>query len=146
MKKHFVFPLAFLLLSGCAAVNSASQKGSVTTEVQQQIKTEMFDDVPVYPGFKVIPEKSFVYESGNVKVGRLIFKGKSSINDLVSYYKNTLPEQGWEPISVSIYGKDASLTYVTSDRVLQIRITRGFSETTLIIQMGPRGELTSERK
>jgi len=145
MKKYFVFPLAFLLLAGCA-VNSASQKGSVTTGVQQQIKTKMFDDVPIYPGFKVIPEKSFVYESGNIKVGRLIFKGKSSINDLVNYYKNTLPEQGWNPISVSVYGKDANLTYVTSDRVLQVRITRGFSETILIIQIGPRGELTSEGK
>ena len=144
MKKYFVFPLVFLLMAGCA-VNSASQKGSVTTEVQQ-IKTKMFDDIPVYPGFKLIPEKSFVYESGNVKVGRLIFRGKSSINDMVNYYKNTLPEQGWEPISISIYGKDASLTYVTSDRVLQVRITRGFSETILIIQMGPRGELTSELK
>ncbi len=144
MKKYFVFPLAFLLLAGCA-VNSASQKGSVTTEVQQ-IKTKMFDDIPVYPGFKLIPEKSFVYESGNVKVGRLIFKGRSSINDLVNYYKNTLPEQGWEPISISIYGKDANLTYVTSDRVLQVRMTQGFSETTLIIQVGPRGELTSEVK
>ncbi len=144
MKKYLVFPLAFLLLAGCA-VNSASQKRSVTTEVQQ-IKTKMFDDIPVYPGFKLIPEKSFVYESGNVKVGRLIFKGKSSINDLVNYYKNTLPEQGWEPISISIYGKDANLTYVTSDRVLQVRMTQGFSETTLIIQVGPRGELTSEVK
>jgi hypothetical protein len=106
----------------------------------------MFDDIPVYPGFKLIPEKSFVYESGNVKVGRLIFRGKSSINDLVNYYKTTLPEQGWEPISISIYGKDANLTYVTSDRVLQLRMTQGFSETTLIIQVGPRGELTSELK
>ncbi len=144
MKRYFVFPFVFLLLAGCA-VNSASQKGSVTTEVQQ-IKTKMFDDIPVYPGFKLIPEKSFVYESGNVKVGRLIFRGKSSINDMVNYYKNTLPEQGWEPISISIYGKDANLTYVTSDRVLQVRMTQGFSETTLIIQVGPRGELTSELK
>ena len=144
MKRYFVFPFVFLLLAGCA-VNSASQKGSVTTEVQQ-IKTKMFDDIPVYPGFKLIPEKSFVYESGNVKVGRLIFRGKSSINDMVNYYKNTLPEQGWEPISISIYGKDANLTYVTSDRVLQVRMTLGFSETTLIIQVGPRGELTSELK
>jgi len=144
MKRYFVFPFVFLLLAGCA-VNSASQRGSVTTEVQQ-IKTKMFDDIPVYPGFKLIPEKSFVYESGNVKVGRLIFRGKSSINDMVNYYKNTLPEQGWEPISISIYGKDANLTYVTSDRVLQLRMTQGFSETTLIIQVGPRGELTSELK
>lgn len=144
MRKYVVLSIALLMITGCA-VNSTSSNQYVTNAVKQT-KTEKFDDIPIYPGFNIIREKSIIYESGNIKVGRLVFRGDASINDVVDYYKTNLPENGWEPISITIYENDANLTYVTSDRVLQIRANRGFSGTTLIIQVGPRGELTAEPK
>ncbi len=135
----FVAPLIFL--SSCATVQTNSQKPLMT---QEQIKEELLGDlVPVYPGFKLVPDKSFIYESGDIKVGRLYFVGDAKLKDLVSYYKETLPDKGWEPVATTIYGNTAELTYTTPQQFLQINLKKGFSQTSLIIQIGPRGELTN---
>ncbi len=135
----FIAPLIFL--SSCATVQTTSQKPLMT---QEQIKEELLGDlVPVYPGFRLIPDKSFIYESGDIKVGRLYFVGDAKLKDLVSYYRETLPDKGWEPVAITIYGNSAELTYTTAQQFLQITIKKGFSQTSLIIQVGPRGELTN---
>ncbi|SMP12782.1 hypothetical protein SAMN06265339_1073 [Desulfurobacterium pacificum] len=134
--------IALVAVSSCATLNTSGQ-----TEVKvQTIKPEMLlgDSVPVYPGFRFVPQKSFIYESGDIKVGRLVFTGDAKVKDIVSYYKDVLPQQGWEPVAITIYGNQASLTYVTPDKTLQIQVSKGFSETVLVIQIGPRGELTTK--
>jgi len=144
MKKYAVFPLMLILLGGCATTSPSS--GNATQLKVQEKGIKVFDDIPIYPGFREIPEKSFLYESGNIKVGRLVFVGNASVKSVVDYYKDSLPQTGWEPISVTIYGKAASMTYTTLDRVLQIEVKEEFSGTKLIIQVGPKGELTTESK
>jgi len=141
-KTMMILPLLVLFTASCATLNTSSQ-----TEVKvQTIKPEMLlgDSVPIYPGFHFVPQKSFIYESGNIKVGRLVFRGDAKVKDIVSYYKDVLPQQGWEPVAITIYGNQASLTYVTPDKTLQIQVTKDFSGTILVIQIGPRGELTTK--
>ena len=141
-KLILIFPL--LLIGGCATTQQAEETTVIT---QEQVRAEILgDSVPVYPGFKIVSSKSFIYESGNIKVGRLVFTGKAKIKDIVSYYKNTLPEKGWEPVAITIYGNSAELTFTTPTQFLQITAKKGFSETTLIIQIGPRGELTNSEQ
>ena len=140
MKRWFLIP-AILIFSACAP---ATQQKVETAPVQEQkVKADLLEEnIPVYPGFRLVPEKSFIYESGNIKVGRLVFKGGAPVKDVVSYYKATLPENGWEPLTITVYGKSADMTFTTPESVLQIQVKRGFSETYLVIQVGPRGELT----
>ena len=124
---------------GCATTSgSGEQKPEI-----QVARPEVFlgEEVPVYPGFKLIPEKSFSYESGNLKVGRFVFKGKALVKDIVAYYRDNLPEHGWEPVAITVYGKQASLTYITPEKSLQIHVAKKFSEVYLVIQIGPRGEV-----
>ncbi len=134
-----------IAITSCATLNTSNHPAEVKV---QTIKPEMLlgDAVPVYPGFRFVSQKSFIYESGDVKVGRLVFTGNAKVKDIVSYYKDVLPQQGWEPIAVTIFGNQASLTYVTPDRTLQIEVSRGFSDTVLVIQVGPRGELTTKEE
>ena len=140
MKRLLLIP-AILMLSACAP---ATQQKVETTPIQEQkIKADLLEEnIPIYPGFRLVPEKSFIYESGNIKVGRLMFKGDATVKDVVSYYKATLPENGWEPLTITVYGKSADMTFTKPEEVLQIQVKRGFSETYLIIQVGPKGELT----
>ena len=148
MKKWVPLPLIILALSACATT-AMQEKDSQEVQVQTQtVKPEpiLGEEVPVYPGFKFVPTKSFTYESGNIKVGRLLFNGRASIKEIVSYYKEVLPQQGWEPVAISVYGNQATLTYVMPDKTLQIQATKGFTETTIIIQIGPRGELTTQKE
>jgi len=138
MKKMLLIAPLILLSFSCA---TTQQEGAAVI-TQEEVKAEILgDSVPIYPGFKLVPTKSFIYESGEIKVGRLVFVGKASVKDVVSYYKNTLPERGWEPVAITIYGNTAELTFTTPDQFLQIEVKKGFSETTLVIQIGPRGEL-----
>ncbi|WP_456457085.1 hypothetical protein [Thermovibrio sp.] len=139
--KRLLLVVPLILLSGCATMQTNTQKPLIT---QEQLKEELLGDlVPIYPGFKLVPDKSFIYESGNVKVGRLYFVGDAKLKDVVSYYKETLPDKGWEPVAITIYGNSAELTYTTPQQFLQITVKKGFSQTSLIIQLGPRGELTN---
>ena len=144
MKKALIIPV-ILIASACAPVSQ--QKVETTPALQeQQVKADLLEEnIPVYPGFHLIPEKSFIYESGNIKVGRLVFKGNAPVKNVVSYYKATLPDKGWEPLTITVYGKNAELTFTNPDQVLQIQVNRGFSETYLTIQVGPRGELTNQQ-
>jgi methionine salvage enolase-phosphatase E1 len=135
--------IALLVLPvGCMTTQQEEEEvvdmGVMLTE--EQLKEEFLDDkVPLYPGFKLVPSKSFIYESGSIKVNRLVLVGKADIKDIVSYYKTTLMERGWEPISVIIHGNSAELIFTSPDEVLQIKAEKGFSSTTLVIQLGPRG-------
>jgi hypothetical protein len=143
MRKGMLLLLA-LLLGSCAQSTQGNVKTAPVQE--EQVKEEILGgNVPVYPGFKLIPSKSFIYESGSLKVGRLVFSGKAQIKNLVSYYKAVLPEKGWEPLSITINGNSAQLTFTSPDQVLQIEASKGFSETMLIIQIGPKGELTNQQ-
>jgi len=147
MKKLAFLPAFLLALSACATTPVTQEKD--VQEVQPQtVKPELIlgEELPIYPGFKFVPTKSFTYESGNIKVGRLLFSGKASIKEIVSYYKDVLPQQGWEPVAISVYGNQATLTYVMPDRTLQIQANKGFAETVIIIQIGPRGELTTKEE
>ncbi|ADU97601.1 hypothetical protein [Thermovibrio ammonificans] len=141
--KKLLIPLAIAAaVTGCA-VNQKPPKTTVLT--QEQVKAELLGDtVPIYPGFQLVSDKSFIYESGNIKVGRLIFKGDAPVKDIVSYYKATLPEKGWEPVAITIYGDSAQLTYVTPDQFLQIQVKKQFGQTYLIISLGPRGQASAE--
>lgn len=144
MKRILLVP-AILVASACAPATQQEVKTTPTLQ-EQQVKTDLLEEnVPVYPGFHLIPDKSFIYESGNIKVGRLAFRGGAPVKDVVSYYKATLPEKGWEPLTITVYGKSAELTFTTPDKVLQIQVNRGFSETYLTIQVGPKGELTNQQ-
>ncbi|MEO2083335.1 MAG: hypothetical protein ABGX12_04875 [Desulfurobacteriaceae bacterium] len=142
MRKFLIPFTALMLLSGCVTMQTSEKQPALS---QQVVKLQLLGDaVPVYPGFKVVPSKSFIYESGNIKVGRVEFVGSASVKDIVSYYKNTLPERGWEPVAVRVYGNSAQLTYVTPEQFLQISVNKGFSETRIVIELGPRGEVGQE--
>jgi len=143
MKKGILLLLALTFVS-CAQTTQSNVKTAPVQE--EQVKEEILGaNVPVYPGFKLIPSKSFIYESGSVKVGRLIFTGRAPIKNIVSYYKAVLPEKGWEPLTITVNGNSAQLTFTSPDQVLQIEASKGFSETELIIQIGPKGELTNQQ-
>jgi hypothetical protein len=136
MRKLLLTLIFIHLLSSC----TATQPPETSVITQEQLKDEILgESVPIYPGFEIVPSKSFIYESGNIKVGRLVFRGKASVKDIVSYYKSTLPDKGWEPVAVTIYGKSAQLTFTTPNQLLQINVVKGFSGTTLIVQFGPKG-------
>lgn len=133
MKRLLLAVCVLLSLAGCATVNNQQ----VITANSTAIKT--LGNVPVYPGFNLINDQSFTYESGNIDVGRLVFGGNAKISNIVDFYKNALMQLGWQPISVSTYDDKAFLSYITSDRALQIQVEKGFSGTRLVIQVGPRG-------
>ena len=144
MKKVFFIPV-ILIASACAPVSHQKVETAPVPQ-EQQVKADLLEEnIPVYPGFHLIPEKSFIYESGNIKVGRLVFRGSAPVKNVVSYYKATLPDKGWEPLTITIYGKSAELTFTNPEQVLQIQVNRGFSETYLTIQVGPKGELTNRQ-
>ncbi len=130
-----------VLLLAFSGVSCAVNQGGNAEVVVKTAKNNILGySVPLFPGFKFVPERSFVYESGDVKMGRFVFVGQAKVEDVVLYYKEVLPQQGWEPVAVSVFGKEAILTYVTPEQTLNINLSRKGSTTTMIVQLGPKGE------
>ncbi len=126
----------FVLLSSCAATQTTESPG--VTPQKQEINRSVFENIPIYPGFKLIYDKSFTYQSGDIKVGKLVFSGKAKLMDVVNFYKKSLPELGWELVSAYTYEKSAFLDFLSETQSLQISAKKEFSGLKLTIQVGPR--------
>ena len=129
--------LSLMLLMASCAVSQTTENPEVAPQ-KQEINRSVFGDIPIYPGFKLIYDKSFTYQSGDIKVGKLVFSGKAKLMDVVDFYKKSLPELGWELVSAFTYEKSAFMDFLSEDRSLQINVKKEFSGLKLTIQIGPR--------
>ncbi len=134
--KRTLLLVPFLMFVSCAMTQTQQDVG-VSTQ-KQEINREVFGDIPVYPGFKLVYNKSFTYQSGSIKVGRLVFTGTASIVDVVNFYRKSLKELGWDLVSSYTYEKSAFMDFLSPDRSLQISLEKEFSGLKLVIQVGPR--------
>jgi hypothetical protein len=99
-----------LLLPACNTLNKNNQPPAPTAELDP---LSMDGSVPIQPGlpmavgqrFKDIPlpvglkedlERSFVYESSSIQIGRMVYNSKDSINDLAQFFIRECPGMGWQ--------------------------------------------------
>lgn len=136
-----VFLIAFVLsLSGCTHLKKSfpgeeGEKGE-GTGVSQVIYN--FPDIPVPKELQVVPEKTFIYESANLRAGVLTLKGNVDIDSLQNYFKATMSKNGWRFVN-SFRFKDIIMNYSKEDKTCTVRITRDSFTTHVEISVGPSG-------
>jgi hypothetical protein len=54
-----------------------------------------FSDIPIPPEINVQSNNSYVFQSGQIKMGFLTLRGRVDSNSLVSYFVGALPREGW---------------------------------------------------
>lgn len=58
--------------------------------------TQRFSDVPLPAGLREDMDKTFVYESGTLAIGRMVYTSKESINDLAQFFVRECPAADWQ--------------------------------------------------
>jgi hypothetical protein len=140
MKKWAVLVLVVLLLAtGCSTWNR------ITGQEEQQplSKTEApnvayysFPDIPIPKELELVRDKSFVYETSNLRTGLLVLKGNVDINSLEQYFKTNMAKNGWRFINGFKYAT-VILNYTKEDKAAHIRVSRESFSTLVEIWVGP---------
>ena len=74
-----------------------SQPGVGATQ-SREINRVQFSDIPVPQDFSYVTRgnRSFSYEQGGVRVGRFFYWGKSEVEDVVAFYRATMPLRAFD--------------------------------------------------
>ncbi len=139
MKKWAVLILAVLLLAtGCS-----TWKRFTGQEEQPGPKSEVpnvayysFPDIPIPKELELIRDRSFVYETSNLRTGVLVLNGNIDINSLEQYFKTNMARNGWRFVNGFKYAT-VMMNYVKDDKAALIRITRENFSTWVEIWVGP---------
>ena len=152
MKKWAVLILAVLLLApGCATIKEWTgqddQQAPKSTDAPN-VTYYSFPDIPIPKELELDRDKSFVYETSNVRTGVLVLKGNVDVNSLEQYFRTNMARNGWRFINSFKYST-VILNYLKDDRASHIRISRGTWSTAVEIWVGPIEKAStapSERK
>jgi len=74
-----------------------SQPGVDATQ-SRELNRVQFPDIPVPQDFSYVTRgnRSFSYEQGGVRVGRFFYWGKTDVDDVVAFYRSTMPLRAFD--------------------------------------------------
>lgn len=140
MKKYAVLVLVVLLLAtGCSTWNRLTgqeEQKPMTKGEAPNAAYYAFPDIPIPKELELVRDKSFVYETANLRTGVLILSGNVDINSLEQYFKTNMAKNGWKFINGFKYAT-IMMNYVKDDRAALIRISRESFSTWVEIWVGP---------
>lgn len=136
--KVFLILLLTVTLAGCASLSGKKGGTQTAKKKRQEVIHKLANNIPLYPKFKYVPDKSFFFESNGVKAGVMVFEGKGRVGDLVNFYKKEMPGYGWTLVSSYQYGKEALIDFSAPDKTCQISIEEKPFKTVLTIRTGTR--------
>lgn len=56
---------------------------------------QRFSDIPLPANAKQIPERTYVYETSELQVGRMVYTSKAAMGELANFYIKECPAGGW---------------------------------------------------
>ncbi|MFQ5892984.1 MAG: hypothetical protein ACE5H5_01595 [Nitrospinota bacterium] len=128
--------LALLATSGCQRIPGAQIFSSASAD--QAVTAGRFRDLPVPSSFRLITDRSFIYETPNLKAGILVYKGGLSVAETVTFFKNQMPANGWRSVS-SYEFKDVLMKFEKVGWTCDITVRPGF-EREIIVKIGPTSD------
>ncbi len=136
-RKLFTILISSLLLAGCATSGTVTDD-DIKTQKALDVSTALkFVDVPVPSGFKMITAQSFTFENDVLRVGILKYKGRSSGDQVVNFFKNQMPLYNWRFTNMLEYGRRI-LNFEREDQNCIIVIEPQGMSTFVTITVAPK--------
>jgi hypothetical protein len=139
MKKSFVLLIMMLfVISGCAYFNKSTAKEEPAPPKFEQLNQAYygFPDVPVPKELRLVNEKSFIYETTNLRAGVLVLRGNVELQSLENYFKVNLIKNGWKFVN-SFKFREVALNFMKEDRTCNIKMTKDSFDAEIEIWVGP---------
>ena len=85
---------------------------------------QRFKDIPLPVGLKEDLDRTFVYQSSTIEVGRMVYKSRSTLVDLTQFFLRECPTAGWKRQNVLEAEGGKTLLFVKPGKALDVQITR----------------------
>jgi hypothetical protein len=138
MKKIvLVFCIMVLFFSGCTYFQKSAKD-----ETQPPGKDALnqtfhgFPDIPMPTELNFVREKSFIYETANLRVGVMYLTGNVDLQSLENYFKINMIKNGWKFIN-SFKFKDVTLNFVKDDKTCNIKMAKDSFNAEVEVWVGP---------
>lgn len=148
MKKlSLVFVILFLVATGCALFDKSAKTDppAGTSPPRYEPLNQAFygfPDVPVPKELTFVPEKSFVYETMNLRVGVMILRGNVDLQSLENYFKVNMLKNGWRFVN-SFKFRDIAMNFAKEDRTCNIKMNKESFSAEVEVWVGPATALTA---
>jgi hypothetical protein len=95
-----------------------------------------FPDIPIPSELNLVREKSFIYETANLRVGVMYLNGNVDLQSLENYFKINMIKNGWKFIN-SFKFKDVALNFVKDDKTCNIKMVKDSFNAEVEVWVGP---------
>jgi hypothetical protein len=135
--------MCFLLtgIIGCASLSDKGGSSPNTLQAQAMLK---FTDLPVPIGFNMLTKDSYSFESSGMRVGLLRYKGKATLEQVASFYKEQMPMYNWSLLNITEYG-DCIMNFEREGESCIISISPKGNSATISIAMGPKSQILPKK-
>ena len=149
--KLFLILILFSFCAGCATTDGLGSSelegeeegfGRATLAVNTKLR---FDDVPVPRGFKLIKDKSYVFQTEETRVALLKYSGRAKLHDLVDFYQEQMLLYNWQLLNVVEYGRSV-LNFERSGQSCIVTIESGGMKKIVTISVAPKAKGSIETK
>lgn len=134
------------LLAGCANMpylgrtNSGPQQSGAAPAGEKSISVYYdFDDIAVPADFKLVKDHSFVYQSGPLRNGLLVFDGRVEPVSAANFMVASMAKDNWRMKSSFKYGRTLML-FEKPGKTALVMITEGITNTRLEVWVAPLPE------
>jgi len=123
--------ISLFVAGGCASGHYYSSEQSL-----QMASAFRFPDLPVPEGFKYIPAGSFIYESSEIRVGKMKYYGKAWPDSIVRFYKEYMVDSGWRILNI-IEGEETLLSFSNDQEMCIVKFECSYGSGSLVISVSP---------
>jgi len=83
---------------------------------------QRIQDVPLPAKAKEDLERSYVYESSSLQLGRMVYTVRASVNEIAQFYIDNAPAAGWKLINIKQAEGGAELLFRKEGKKLEVSV------------------------
>lgn len=92
-----------------------------------------FDDIPLPSGLTEDMDRTYVYHSSSIKIGRMVYTSREAVQDLAQFFLQKLPETGWKLDSMQ-QAERVEMLFTKPDMRLTVSVFRqGVGRANMVI-------------
>ncbi len=142
--KFFLIPILLFSLAGCATtrVRSSSEfeQGETYATTTLALNPKLrFADLAVPAGFKLIKDKSFVFQTEQTRVALLKYSGRAKLEDLVEFYREQMLLYNWQLLNVVEYGRSV-LNFERAEQSCIVTIEAKGMKKIITLSVAPKSK------
>lgn len=132
--------ILLIFVSGCTLFQKDMKEDSAPSRQNTMNQTFYgFPDIPIPKELEFVRNRSFVYETPNLKAGVMVLSGNVDLQSLENYFKVNMIKYGWKFVN-SFKFSDITLNFTKEDKTCSIKMMKpatAFTSTDVEIWVGP---------